>query len=429
MHVKASQALLDQLTTTDRFALLEIYRHRCLDQNLLRKYVYQEADSGSGAAEERVQFMVEKDLLESVDYNGPCQALFLTTRGMEVVKTFFGDVLQQQYAQEGKPFKPRFAYELKMNPKIITHQMHLNAFEMELESYLKPQDPNYRYFDEKHMPKASDYMMPDGVVELSNSYIFLEMDMGTEDAKRLAQKWNSYRIFLNSPGFAYQGKPITMLFILDGIKWPDVRKRNVSKVLLKYIGDRITGNFEVYLDIPEKLHERMKLRFTSKYTVVPEETEIFQEFANKGFSISNPQFLSKLDTSISYYARKLTADKKILIEDGRPQEFLLDIWLDGRLSIARNMTRFQQTTGKLVKMAGREIPYLIVLPSEQAAVNLLKTMDTQQPTGIFFTTPARLAANPWYEALFRFDQLGNLVHFQNNSLTMTVHERRFSKKT
>lgn len=429
MHVKVNQVLLDQLTTADRSVLLEIYRHRCLDQNLLGKYVYQEAGSGSGAAEERVQFMVEKDLLEAVDYGADCPALFLTTLGMEVIKTFFADILKQQYAQEGKPFKLRFAYELKMNPKIITHQMHLNAFEMELESYFKPHDPNYHYFDEKHMPKVSDYMMPDGVVELSNSYIFLEMDMGTEDAKRLAQKWNSYRIFLNSPGFAYQGKPITMLFILDGIKWPDIRKRNVSKVLLKYIGDRINGTFEVYLDVPEKLHDLMKLKTTSDRAVKTEETDACSEILKKGFTLSKPQFLSKLDTSISYYARKLTADKKILIEDGKPQEFLLDIWLDGRLSIARNMTRFQQTTGKLLKMAGREIPYLIVLPSEQAAENLLKTMDTQQPKGIFFTSPSRLASKPWNEALFKFDQLGNLVHFQDNSLTVSIHERRFSKKT
>lgn len=428
MHVKASEKLLEQLTDPDRSALLEIYRHRCLDQALLERYIYQKGDPGSDCAEQRVQFMVGQKLLEPVAYGRQCPALFLTTLGVEVVKTLFADTLKQQYAQQGREYRPRYAYELKMNPKIIPHQMRLNAFEMEMETYLKPQDPNYRYFDEKFMPRASDYMMPDGVIALSGSYIFLEMDMGTEDTKRLAQKWNSYRIFLNSPGFAYQGKPITMLFILDGVKWPDVRKRNVSKPLLKHIGDRITGNFEVYLDTPEKLHELMKRKISSPGAAAPEEAMVCQDIVGQGFSLSKPQFLASLETSAAYYIRKLTEDKKILIEDGRPQEFLLDIWLDGRLSIARNMTRYQQTAGKLIQMAGREIPYVVVVPSEPAAISLLRIIDIPQPKGVFFTSPSRLASCSWSEALFRYDQLGNLMHFQDASLTATVHERRTSKK-
>lgn len=64
------------------------------------------------------------------------------------------------------------------------------------------------------MPKASDFMMPDGMLNLPNYFVLLEMDMGTETLQRLRQKWDSYRLFLNSPGSFYQGKPIVMFFIL-----------------------------------------------------------------------------------------------------------------------------------------------------------------------------------------------------------------------
>lgn len=103
-----------------------------------------------------------------------------------------------------------------MSPANINQQIHLNKFGLEFEEYAR-ENIEYEYFDEKFMPPASDFMMQDGMISLPDRLLFLEMDMGTEAAKRLSPKWNSYRIFLNSPKAYYQNKSITMFFILDGM--------------------------------------------------------------------------------------------------------------------------------------------------------------------------------------------------------------------
>ena len=249
-NYKADANLLAQLSEEDKQALLSIYCHRCMDVSLLSLSIYHDIDSAQNAVDK----MVSLWFLETVDYNARFPALFLTTLGVSAIKTLFDAELHRRYDRGGRDFRFRLAAELKMNPKVISHQMHLNAFETNLFLYAG-NETAYCYWDEKMMPPASEFMMPDGMVELDNYYLFLEMDMGTEDQKRLAQKWDSYRMFLNSPGSFYKGKPIVMLFILEGMSKPNVRKKNVTEILLRHLAERIDGKFEVFIDIPTVLHQ------------------------------------------------------------------------------------------------------------------------------------------------------------------------------
>ena len=98
--------------------------------------------------------------------------------------------------------------------------------------------------------------------------------------------------------------------------------------------------------------------------------------------------------------------------------------MDGRLSILRNVLFYQRSLGQIRKKAGRDLAYIIVVPSEKAACVLLKELNSPQPEGIYFTTPDRLAQKAWPQALFSIDLLWNLNHFTDESLRGTVHEKR-----
>lgn len=406
-------------------ALLSIYQHRCLNAQLLDSYVYQDIDTGPQQDSTKAGKLVEFGLIEMVEYGQKYPALFLTTLGIKTVEATSGETLRALYQFDGGKQTLPLAHDLKMNPKIINHQMHLNSFAMELASYASGQ-ASFRYFDEKLMPPASNFMMPDAMAELDNCYLFLEMDMGTEAKGRLAQKWNSYRTFLNDPAGFYRKKRVVMLFIIDGVKNVELRKRNVTAGLMAHIPDRINGSFEAYVDGVEALHKIVKTR------ILPPIKDIEAlEFAicrtvnlRHGFSVSRPAFFQELDVRYAYYIRSLDDNRRIRVFNGRPQEFILDVWMDGRLSILRSVLFYQRSLGQIRKKAGRSLAYVIVVPSEKAACVLLKELSSPQPEGIYFTTPDRLTQKAWPQALFSIDLLWNLNYFTDESLKETVHEKR-----
>lgn len=428
-NYKVDEQIIKRLSDEDREGMLSIYQHRCLDERLLYQYFYSKADIKQAYTNTHIKDLISYRLLEELDYGQSFPALFLTTKGVETVKFLYGDGLKRLYKYGDESISLPMASDLKMNRKNVNHQMHLNHFVLEFESYAKGKT-FFRYYDEKFMPPASDFMMPDGMLELSGCFLFLEMDMGTESSGRLAQKWNSYRSFLNSPGFFYQEKPIVMLFILDGVSNPDVRKKNVAASLFGYIADRVNGQFEVYIDAPAALHEIIQ---THLIALEPEsscsETEVYKDIRQtQGFLLSKPAFLTQVDAPFEFYIRKLNDQKKILTINGRPQEFLLDIWLDGRLSVLRNLVFFNRLSRQIVSMTKRPLSYLVVVPSEKWALTVLRIINSPQPQGVYFTTPTRLSACNWEGALFYIDQLGNLMHFTDASLKDMVHERRMAKK-
>lgn len=424
-NYKANAETIRQLTDGDVAALLSTYQHRCLDEALLYRYIYSETDEYQQYTARRIKKLVDFNLIEQVDYGREFPALFLTTLGIETVKATSKERLNLLYQFEyGKKTLP-LSSDLKMHPKIINHQMHLNSFAMELESYARPQG-YFRYFDEKLMPPASNFMMPDAMAELSDFFVFLEMDMGTEAGGRLAQKWNSYRTFLNDPGPFYKEKPVVMLFIIDGVKNAELRKRNITSGFMAHIADRVNGKFEVYIDGVEALHDIVKTQLLKLHPVeTSEAADVCHSISSAhGFSISQPPILKELDVPYSYYVRQLNADKKIHVIGNRPQEFLMDIWLDGRLSVLRNILYYQCSLNQIEKLTRRKLAYVVVVPSECSACALLKVLKITQPAGLFFTTPARLAERPWNKALFCIDQLWNLNHFADNSLSVAIHEKR-----
>lgn len=427
-HYKVREQILQRLTHTDQEALLSICLHRCLSAPLLYQRFYSTIDIRQSYAGERIQELIALRLLEEKDYGQSFPALFLSSLGVETVKSLYSPKIRNLYRTGGERLSLPRASDLKMHTKMINHQMHLNSFALEFESYT---GGDLFYYDEKFMPPASEFMMPDGMIELPDRYLFLEMDMGTENTTRLAQKWNSYRIFLNSPSTFYQDKPVVMLFIIDGVKKAAVRAKNIISSLLGYLAGRINGTFEVYVNEPAALHQIIQTQMLGWETdEAGRAASILQNlYQSHRFLLSRPAFLSKMEAPYGYYIRKLNERGRIQIVDGCPQEFLMDLWLDGRVSVIRNLLYSDHSKRQSRILTGRVLPYLLILPSEKWAFDILQAADIPQPKEVYFTTPARLSTCIWQKALFRIDPLGNLSHYADISLKTLVHERRLAKKT
>jgi len=422
-NVKVSEELLKTLTCEDRMVLDAVYCHRCLTAPLLCQYFYAQAEDCVGYAQERIQRMVSKKVLEEVEYGGQYPALFLTTLGIATVRalrTTQNVALGRDKAQ----LVNKSAYELKMSPKSIPHQMALNGFVLETGARIGD-SVEYQYYDEKFMPPVAQSLMPDGMFEFRDCIVLLEMDMGTERSSHMAKKWNNYRTFLEHKGPFYQDKDIIVLFILDNVKALLQRQRTVFASVGRCLIDKIDGKFEIYADAPAILQDILIERASSKLQGA---TGLKTHLSAHGYSISQATFEKITSLKFDAYIRKLTPAGKVIIQNGRPQEFLLDVWFDGRLSVLHKILYYHDVDRALRAKIGRGIPYLVVVPDELRANRMLALCEARGTQNVFYTTTDRLAGDKFNEALFQLDELGTVYHFSNMGLKETVYERRFAKR-
>ena len=418
-NVRVSQAILQGLTEEDCSVLSAIYRHRCLNAPLLCQYFYMQANADMEYIQMRIQCLVMKRLLEEVECGTGYPVLFLTTLGIETVKVL---------AIKEKTIGPmtKSAYDLKMSPKNIPHQMALNKFVLEINARVKDSH-DYRYYDGKFMPPTAESLMPDGIFEFSGHTVFLEMDMGTERSPHMARKWNNYRAFLESRSSFYQDKNITMLFILENVKVLSQRQRTVWSSIGRFLIDKIDGNFEVYADEPGTLQDILLEKMEGVSTNLQTAKTYKNLIAAHGFSISEALFGTITHYEFDGYIRKLTPAKKVMIQEDRPQEFLLDVWLDGRLSVLHKILYYHDIERRFRACVARSVPYLVIVPDEKWVNRMLALCNARGVQDVFYTTTDRLRNSEFNKAVFQLDEQGTVYHFSNMGLKETVYEHRFKE--
>lgn len=130
----------------------------------------------------------------------------------------------------------------------------------------------------------------------------------------------------------------------------------------------------------------------------------------------------------AYYIKRLDEQGKLSIVGNRPQEFILDIWLDQRFSVFQGVASRERIEAKLLRIANRKVPYLLIVPSIVCTNLIPQITKSIIPKEVFFSTPDRLETHTkWHEALFRIDQIKNLSHFCDDSLEVYIHEKRLTK--
>ena len=71
----------------------------------------------------------------------------------------------------------------------------------------------------------------------------------------------------------------------------------------------------------------------------------------------------------------------------------------------------------------RRVPYLVVAADERELYNDLKVVQAVDCSNIYFTTLERLQKSSFPEALFQFNSLGSIFHFEDFALEKRIYER------
>lgn len=403
-NVKADVHILNSMTPMDKKALLKIYYHRCLTKDLLYKYCYYLEEPKEEYTSEHIQWLIESKLIEPVDYGADNPALFLIPKGIETLK-FIYNLPIEEWDEETKKIRKviKSSSDLKMFPKNIKHQMALNSFVLDFELKSKGKIA-YNYFDEKFM-KTYSVAQPDGLIELNNYSIFLEVDMGTERTPHLEQKWQNYREFLKSNNYYYKDKKIIVLFILNNVKNIKNRRNIVLSSLNKQILDKIDSFFDIYIDTPEALISLIFDKFIPDNIVFESYINNLKQilFDKHGFSYCNCNFLKSFIPNLEYcgYIRKLNESGKIMVQNGKAQEFLIDVYWNSPVSVLRKIAYYYQTQCRMEKFVKRSMNYIVIVKDEKQISNDLSVIGVSDYSNVFFSTMERLKNMSFDDALFQ----------------------------
>ena len=417
------------LTETDKEAIRSIYLLRCLDENILYEMFYAPKGRSRDYVMRRVRNFVKNDIIERVKYGEEYPALFLTTTGIGLLR-FYLNLPEEVYLKENKKTNLGVynSDDLKLDIKVIKHQIHLNTFVAKFKKRADEMNLQWSYYDEKYLSKYTS-IRPDGMIRIGTEDIFLEMDMGTETNRQLKRKWENYRNFYNSDEYFHREQNIKVLFIVGNIKNTKLKARRVKSLIYDEIIDLVDTEIDFYVDDQDSLIDTIFKRLIPQSPYINDILMDFKTMMTKswGFLFSSGDRLSNIlnDAKFNFYIRKLNHKKKILIQDGEPQEFVVDLYVGKPMSILKKIAYMKKTSANFENAMKRPLKYIVVIEenTEEDFYLDLKEMGIVPPENVYFTTDKRVRNMLFYEALFQYNALGSIVHFTDNALSGKVHER------
>ncbi|EOU1989322.1 hypothetical protein C4D27_11210 [Clostridium perfringens] len=422
----------NKLDIVDLEVLKSIYYFRCLTIKQIYNKFYKNKYNYSDFLSIKIRYFLTNELIEEVYFNINNIACFLTSTGVELVR-YHCKLPSNILDEKNKVIKRGYyrAGELKIQEKLINHQIHLNQFILDFDKYMYKLNTalkdnmklTYNYYDEKHVSKYID-IRPDGLIELIDVDLFLEMDMCTESKKQLKDKWKHYRSFLFNRKNKLN-KKIIVLFIIDGTDSIENRKKLVKHTISSMIMDVFDNNFELYIgtrnEILSLLFQHLILKIIqSSYKM----EEIKKELQKHDFHISNGDVFNRhlSNNNYEYYIRKINNRNTIVVQNGKIQEFLFDEYLYSPFSVLNKIFYHSRNSSCFKHDYQRDISYIILVNDINNLYSDLKTVDLTDIKDVYFTTLERLQKRPLYEALFQIDSMGNLYHFKNYGLQGRIFE-------
>lgn len=417
-------SLLNDLDKRDIKTLYSIYRYRCLTLSQIYLNYYSDLDSFNKFTDTIVNKFIKHDLVEETLINNSTIVLFLTKNGIDFLKDYY-NFPTEVFDEKTKTIKRGYyrAHELKMLPRLVSHQIYLNQFVLDfirLYNHRKLNTP-FTYYDEKYV---SQYVgiRPDGLINIFDIDFFLEMDMGTENKSQLLEKWKHYRTFLNSNEYKLNDKKIIVLFIIDNVSNTENRKNVVKLTASEILLDSFDSNFDIIVGTKEELFRRVFNVIFPNITQTNYKLENLVNILYKkhNFSVADGEKIkNRLNNAYyNFYIRKVNSENNIVLENGRIQEFLLDFYYGDDLSSINKISYLDRNSSTFKHYYKRDINYIIVtndfstLKKELSIYNI----DLYMYENIFITTIDRLDKFPFFQALCQYDGMGRLYTFTDSSL-------------
>ena len=291
--------------------------------------------------------------------------------------------------------------------------------------------PSFKYFNEKFVSKYK-FIRPDGMISINDIDFFLEMDMGTENKKQLIEKWNNYRLFMNTTEFRQSQSKIVVLFILNTPKASlQSRKNLVRSTIYETLIDAFDDKFDVYIGTRNELIHAVfdKILPLNTNSYFFDESVMEKLIAKKHrFTVGHGDKLKKVfyDASYGYYIRKINEKNRITIVDGKVQEFLFDEYFFSPMSVLNKLVYLKKNSSLFKINYKRDISYVILISNpKQMFIDLAITGLVGVPN-IYFTTIDRLSQKGFHESLFTYDHEGNIYRYTSPSLKEKVLEQNIA---
>ena len=371
--------------------------------------------------------------LLSIEHNGKDYALQIKNKGIEILQ-YTGSLNNDFFDIETKKLRTGILKEgaIRLQPKFMNHQIHLNQFVIDFNKLYRKQKEyfveNYTYFDEKFMSKYT-FIRPDGMISLNKLDLFLEMDMGTESKKQLIDKWTNYRMAINSSQIKTEDAKIIVLFILDCPKAKLQTRKNIIRYTIdQTLIDDYIDRFDIYIGTKDELLETLFQKILPIYfnSYFFDNSVMNQLIARKhGFVAGDGGKLKKVffNASYAYYIRMINEKNRIRIIDKKIQEYLFDEYLYSPMAVLNKIVYHDKHSTLFHLYYKRHIGYIVLVESEQDMFNDLRVINQVNPAGVYFTTIKRLASRDFYDALYQYDEHGDIYHFTDYSLTDKVKEK------
>lgn len=400
------------INTKIHYILSFLYQLRTMSYTQIATYLLRQ--SSTSYCNKLIKSMVADKLIEKQGFYLADSYYFITTHGISKLKKFGILPICQSDNEPFYPDKFLTASKIKMDEKIVNHQLSLNEFVLRFrDNYSFP----FSYYDEKYVSQIFSDMRPDGLLKINDNYYFLEMDMCSERKNSLIEKWQNYRSFLRSQDSYKVNGTIKVLFILGGKNNAfSSRTKNLTHYIMDNLWDLINRKSDFYIGSFEVLYP---LIVSPNFHV-----DILKKY---GFQINRGQFSDPglSDYDFDYYICKTNDSGQIMVDNGVPVEFVVDDYTSESLFVLKKIHTFPSFAAVFQNLSARDIKYLLLVNSVDDAYRLIKNNEIPLD-GIYFTTKKRLCDDSFYSAVFSIHKDGSVYHFADGNFLYPVKESTFS---
>ena len=413
--------IMNSLDDKDLNVLHQIYLLRCLTVSQIYYNYYQEDYIGvQEFRNEKLHKLLDTGAIEEILFSSDNSAIFLTRVGIDVVVNKF-KIPINIVGDNGQILRGyRRAHELKLQPKNIPHQVHLNQFMIDFKTIYnyKELEIPWDYYDEKYVSQYRK-IRPDGLIRMLDVDLFLEMDMSTESRAQLIDKWKNYKWFLNSVEHRNDRKVI-VLFIIENTDLIENRKNLVKLTAADMVLDDINDTFEIIVGTKEEL---LTIVFNQ---LIPDIQKTNYRKANivnvitsrHGFNVSDASTLQKKlgNQDYGFFIRKLDELNHLLIENDRIQGYLLDYCYRDTLSTIAKISYLDNNLTDFNYYYKWKPNYIIITDDLEHLYQDLKLFKLDRVKNVYYTTIKDLESNIFPHALYQFDYNGELYTFKDSGL-------------
>lgn len=421
----------------DKTLLRTVYLYRCLSVKQAMKYVYHVNDpSNQQTILRRLRRLgvitTSADIVDD-------KIIYLTQKGITAVR--FDRSLPTEYYDHNKQKLVKGYYtamQLKVKQKFVSHQIRLNEFMLSFQqknhaTFNLP----WKYYDEAFISKYNT-ARPDGLLQLLQYDIFIEMDMATEASNKLYEKWDHYARFLNSSDFKMKRRKILVLFICDNIKNPvklERRKELIRYTLSNSLVKDFHADFEFIIGSPSQIlaklfriiYEFVNLKESPVVSACSQITGINNLSLLYGNLSPERQALLN-DNSYPFELVQQNKNHQIaLMRDTQPVHWMIDDYRFRQVSVLSHVDQYYYQS-ELFKKRYHYKPLVLVILNDDA-INQgyfdFKLVNGISQEWLFFTTSKRLATMPFAQALFQYDYDSAVYHFTDNNLLNRVYEKQY----